>query len=68
MKNKNKAILLMLFSALSFSAMQIIVKLLNEIPLMEKVFFRNFFSPIISYIIIRKKHLYFGGKKNIYLQ
>jgi len=55
----------MLFSALSFSAMQIIVKLLNNIPLMEKVFFRNFVSLIIAYIIINKENLrFFGLKEN----
>ncbi|MEL7647742.1 MAG: DMT family transporter [Sedimentibacter sp.] len=65
MKNKNKSILLMLFSALTFSSMQIIVKLLPDIPLLEKVFFRNFISLILAFFIIRKKRLrYFGLKKN----
>ena len=65
MKNKNKAIILMLLSAFSFSAMQIIVKILDKIPLMEKVFFRNFISLILAYIIIRIKNLsYFGEKEN----
>lgn len=55
----------MLFSAFTFSAMQIIVKLLPAIPLMEKVFFRNFISLIISFIIIKKNNLsYFGNKEN----
>lgn len=66
MKNaKNKSILLMFLSAFSFSAMQIIVKLLNNIPLMEKVFFRNIISLIIAFIIIKKDNLrYFGLKEN----
>jgi drug/metabolite transporter (DMT)-like permease len=65
MNKKNKAVLLMIFSAFTFSSMQIIVKLLPAIPLMEKVFFRNFISLIISYIIIRKKNLNcFGHKGN----
>ncbi|HHZ01473.1 MAG TPA: DMT family transporter [Tissierellia bacterium] len=54
MNLKNKSILLMLFSSLTFSAMQIIVKLLPQIPLMEKVFFRNFICLIIAYFIIKK--------------
>lgn len=55
----------MLFSAFTFSSMQIIVKLLPDIPLMEKVFFRNFISLIISYIILKKNNLsYFGNKEN----
>lgn len=65
MNKKNKSILLMLFSAFTFSSMQIIVKLLPNIPLMEKVFFRNFISLIISYIILKKNNLsYFGNKEN----
>ncbi len=65
MNKKNKSILLMLFSAFTFSSMQIIVKLLPDIPLMEKVFFRNFISLIISFIIIKKNNLScFGSKEN----
>ncbi len=62
---KNKSILLMLLSALSFSSMQIIVKLLTKIPLMEKVFFRNFVSLILAYVVIKKNKLrFFGLKEN----
>ncbi|MGB4438032.1 MAG: DMT family transporter [Sedimentibacter sp.] len=72
MNCKNKSILLMLFSALTFSSMQIIVKLLPAIPLMEKVFFRNFIGLALSYFIIRKKNLcYFGlpeNRKNLFFR
>jgi drug/metabolite transporter (DMT)-like permease len=65
MNKKTRSILLMLFSAFTFSSMQIIVKLLPDIPLMEKVFFRNFISLVISYIILKKNNLsYFGNKEN----
>jgi len=65
MNRKNKSILFMLFSALTFSSMQIIVKLLPDIPLMEKVFFRNFISLAASFFIIRKNNLrYFGLAEN----
>lgn len=65
MKNKNRAIILMLLSAFSFSSMQIIVKLLSQIPLMEKVFFRNFIGLILAYFVIKSKNLsFFGDKKN----
>ncbi len=65
MTKKNKSILLMLFSVLTFSSMQIIIKLLPTIPLLEKVFFRNFVSLVASFFIIRKKNLrYFGLRKN----
>ena len=63
MKNKNKSILLMLFSALTFSSTQIIVKLLPDIPLIEKVFFRNIVSLVFAYFIIRKRKLRFFGQK-----
>lgn len=62
-KLKNKSIYIMLFSALSFSIMQIIVKLLTSIPLMEKVFFRNFISLILAFIMIRKNKLNLWGEK-----
>lgn len=62
---KNKPILLMLLSALSFSSMQIIVKLLIKIPLMEKVFFRNLISLVVTYMVIKKNKLrLFGSKEN----
>jgi drug/metabolite transporter (DMT)-like permease len=63
MKNKYKSITAMIFSSFSFSAMQIIVKLLDKIPLMEKVFFRNFISLILSFAMIRMKKLSFFGQK-----
>lgn len=65
MNNNTKSILFMFFSAFTFSSMQIIVKLLPSIPLMEKVFFRNFISLLISFIILKKNNLsYFGNKEN----
>ena len=65
MTRKNKSVILMLFSAFTFSSMQIIVKLLPQIPLMEKVFFRNFISLLIAYFIIKKNRLsFFGAKEN----
>lgn len=65
MNNNTKSILFMIFSAFTFSSMQIIVKLLPAIPLMEKVFFRNFISLLISFIILKKNNLsYFGNKEN----
>ncbi len=64
-KNKFAAITFMLISALSYSIMQFCVKLTPDIPIMEKILIRNFFSMIIAFIIIkRKKLLLFGEKKN----
>lgn len=65
MNLKTKSVLLMLFSAFTFSSMQIIVKLLPSIPLMEKVFFRNFISLLIAFAILKKNNIsYFGNKEN----
>lgn len=65
MNPKNKSVVLMFFSAFTFSSMQIIVKLLPQIPLMEKVFFRNLISLIIAYFVIKKNKLsFFGAKEN----
>lgn len=65
MKNKQLAIMLMLLSAFSFSIMQTAVKLAANIPVIEKVFFRNLFSLIIMFFIIKKNNYsYFGKKEN----
>jgi drug/metabolite transporter (DMT)-like permease len=63
---KQKGILLMLLSALLFSAMQVFINLTGkEIPLMEQVFFRNIISMTICFIIIRRNRLsLFGGLKD----
>lgn len=65
-KNTNLvAIICMLLSSLSFSIMQFCVKLTPDITLMQKILVRNFFSLILSLIIIyKKKLLYFGMAKN----
>lgn len=61
---KQKGILLMLLSALLFSAMQVIINLTGErVPLMEQVFFRNIVSLIMCYIIIRRHGLSMFGEK-----
>lgn len=62
---KQKGILLMLLSALLFSAMQIIIHITGEhVPLMEQVFFRNIVSLILCFIIIQRNGLsMFGAKK-----
>jgi len=61
---KTKGILLMLLSALLFSAMQVIINVTGEtVPLMEQVFFRNFISLIISFIIIKRHGLSMFGER-----
>ena len=66
MSAKQKAILLMLLSTLSFSVMQLIVKLSSgAIPILEQVFARNFVTLLLSlFLILKNKELFFGKKGN----
>lgn len=61
---KQKGILYMVLSALSFAAMQVVVHLTKEFPTMEQIFVRNLFILIAAFFIIRrKKGSYFGERK-----
>ncbi|MBX7408532.1 DMT family transporter [Clostridium chauvoei] len=65
MKNKNKAIILMLISALGFALMSSFVKLAGDLPSIEKSFFRNFISLIVAtYIIFKSKASFVGKAEN----
>lgn len=65
MTNKTKAILYMLLSTLSFSAMQIIVKASGNIPVMQQVFARNFITAALGLVMLlyRRERL-FGHREN----
>lgn len=63
MDNKPKAIIFMIFSALSFAFMQAMVKLAGDIPVFEKVLFRNLVSLLVAFLIIRKNGASMFGKK-----
>lgn len=54
-KQREKAIFWMLLSAFAFALMGAMVKLATEIPLLEKVFFRNLVTFILTFIIIIRK-------------
>ncbi len=55
-KEKNKGILYILMSALFFSLMAVFVKSVPEIPLSQKMFFRNFIGLVaISVTLFRKR-------------
>jgi len=55
----------MLISAFSFSIMGIAVKLSVDVPLYEKVFFRNFITLFFAFYIVRKhKGSYFGHRES----
>ncbi len=45
----------MILSALSFSAMQVVIRLTSEIPTMEQVFVRNSFVLVVAFILIRHR-------------
>ncbi len=62
MDNKPKAIILMLIAALAFAIMGAMVKLSGNIPLFEKVFYRNLVSLTMAYFMIRKSKMSFFGK------
>ena len=59
---RRKGIMLMILSALSFAIMASLVKSLAIYPVTEKLFFRNFFSLLITAILILKKGQGFIGK------
>ena len=62
-KGYGKSVLLMTVSSLSFALMSLMVRVAGDLPLFEKVFFRNLISLIIAIVIILKKGNSFWGKK-----
>ncbi len=63
MDNKPKAVVYMLVSALAFSVMGAMVKLAGDIPVFEKVFFRNLVSLFVALGMIRNSKASYWGKK-----
>lgn len=60
-----KAIILMIISSLSFGIMSLMVSLSGELPLFEKIFFRNFVSLFVALIfIIKNKESFLGKREN----
>ncbi len=62
LSKRNKAILLIILSAFSFSFMFAFVRLSGELPTMQKVFFRNFVALFFALGVMKKKHIHFGCK------
>lgn len=54
MNNKTKGILWMLVSVLGFTAMSLVIKYIPNIPIYEKLFFRNLINCLMSFIFILK--------------
>lgn len=66
MVDKKKGIMWMIISVIGFTFMSIIIKYLPNIPIYEKVFFRNSVSCIAaSYFLIKSKNSFFVKKENI---
>lgn len=64
MTQKQKGVLYMILSALSFAGMQVVVRLSRDIPTMEQIFMRNSFVLIVVFFVIRhKKGSLFGPAK-----
>lgn len=55
MTQKQKGVLYMILSALSFAAMQVVVRLSQGIPTMEQIFMRNSFVLLVTFFAIRRK-------------
>lgn len=56
MKKKYKAILYIICSALFFALMNTFVRLSDDLPSIQKSFFRNFVAMIFAFIILMKNH------------
>ena len=63
MKDNQKAIVYILISALAFTLMSTVVKLAKDIPIYEKVFFRNIINLIIAVNILKRDKICFWGEK-----
>lgn len=55
-EDRNKGIILILLSALFFALMAATVKYLGDMPVVEKIFFRNLVGVIVAFFILKKKN------------
>jgi drug/metabolite transporter (DMT)-like permease len=63
MDNKQKAVVLMLISSLAFACSAAAVKLSGNLPVFEKVFFRNILAVLIAFFAIKKNNNPLFGKR-----
>lgn len=63
MKDNKKAIIFILISALAFTLMSTVVKLAENIPTYEKVFFRNLVNVIIAIGVLKRDKISFWGER-----
>ncbi|MEL7598462.1 MAG: DMT family transporter, partial [Clostridiaceae bacterium] len=63
MEKKSKAVIYMLLSALFFAFMAAMVKLSGDVPVLEKVFFRNLISLFVAFGALKNSNGSIFGKK-----
>ncbi|AIO19206.1 EamA-like transporter family protein [Candidatus Izimaplasma bacterium HR1] len=65
MSNRAKGIIAILVASLGFAFMSIFVKLAGDLPVAQKVIFRNIVSMIVAFIMVTiNKESYYGKKEN----
>ena len=65
MNDKTKGIVLLLAAAFGFSMMAAFIKLAGDVPTVQKAFFRNIVSVVVSFVmIVQYKESFFGRKEN----
>lgn len=65
MSNKTKGIIAIVVASFGFALMSIFVKLSGDLPVVQKVLFRNGVSMIVAFIMVTvHKERYFGSKEN----
>jgi len=65
MSNKTKGTIAIIIASLGFAWMSIFVRLAGDVPVAQKVWFRNIISMFVTGSIVFKRHgIYFGQKKH----
>lgn len=65
MTNKTKGILAIIIASLGFAFMSMFIRLAGDLPVVQKVFFRNLVSMIVGLIMVTaNKGSYYGKKEN----
>lgn len=64
MGKKSKGILFMLISAFLYALMNVFIKIANDIPLFERLFFTNLVTFLIAYFLVRKNKASLVGKRD----
>lgn len=63
MSKKSKGILFMLISAFLYALMNVFIKIGNDIPLFERLFFTNLITFLIAYFLVKKNKVSLVGRR-----